>query len=121
MFCRLFGSSALALALSLAAPLGLRPAEQDPSRWCNAPGSTEKPGQGRCGDDDAHCHRWSECRHYPPFTSPEDSEPPQEHGAHSGKCHDQGCQRHCDKDGCWAEPDQDRRPGKEPERPPEES
>jgi hypothetical protein len=118
MSSRLFGSSALALSLAFA-PMGFRPAEQDPSRWCNAPGSTEKPGQGRCGDDDAHCHRWSECRHYPPFTSPEDSEPPQEHGAHSGKCHDQGCQRHCDKDGCWPEQEQDRRPGQEPDRRPD--
>ena len=93
------GSSALALLLVLA-PIGARPTARDPNRWCNAPGSTEKPGEGRCGDDDAYCHLESECRHYPPFTTPDDSEPPSQQGAHSGKCHDQGCARHCDKDGC---------------------
>ena len=102
--------SALAFLLALA-PLAARPAQQDPSRWCNAPGSSEKPGQGRCGDDDAYCHPGSECRHHPPFTSPDDSEPAPEHGPASGECHDQGCARHCDKDGCWPDQQHDRRPG----------
>jgi hypothetical protein len=102
-------SSTLAVLLALA-PLGARTAERDPDRWCNAPGSTEKPGQGRCGDDDAYCHAGSECRNYPPFTDPEDSTPPQ-HGAHSGECHDQGCAQHCDQDGCSADQDQENTPG----------
>jgi hypothetical protein len=103
--------SAVAFVLALAPLAVARPARQDPKHWCNAPGSSDKPGKGRCGDDDAYCHPGSECKHHPPFTSSDGSEPPAGHNKESGDCHDQGCAHHCDQDGCWPDQKSDRRPG----------
>jgi hypothetical protein len=115
-----FASCTLA-ALLVLTPLAAHADEAGPKKWCNAPGSTEKPGQGRCGDDDAYCHPGSECRHHPPFTSPEDSEPAPGHNKSSGQCHDQGCARHCDEYGCWPDQEQDKRPNSSAEPAPSES
>jgi hypothetical protein len=79
-------------------------------RDCTGNGSQDNPEEGEhfCS------HSGAECQHYPPFTSREEAEENEKcaecgHGAHSGRCRDQGCQRHCDTNGCWNY-EQDKRP-----------
>jgi hypothetical protein len=64
--------------------------------------------------DPPHCHGGAECQHYPPYTSEEDAEERQEHGSHSGPCHDDGCKRRCDSQGCWNQNEDERPTGNEP-------
>lgn len=101
------------MALMVVTPHGAWGGE-DPHRqsYCNESGRRDCKGNGNADNPEEgehYCHPQAECSHYPPFTRSEDSEPPEEHGAHSGKCHDQGCQRHCDSQGCWQH-EPDRRP-----------